>query len=237
MNVVVFGIGVTLFNLLFWFYKSNKLVVEKEEFRKYKQNELKTLEDKQDKAASDILNKYTELENKQKEFAKEVAEKADITNKTDKEIAIDSLFEVRKLNDSILALKVDYENFKEEYKKNEEKHLDNMNQVVKQCCLNVDKTKEQMVVALNSMLQNFNETMGNVITEEDVSYIVNNAVNSINIPSSIDSSDVESAVNSALSSYVRSYSFESDFSSIKDNIVSEIESKLSNLENSITSRM
>lgn len=237
MNVVIIVICATLFNLLFWFYKSNKLVVEKEEFRKYKQNELKTLSDKQDEAASDILNKYTELENKQKEFAKEVAEKADTTNKTDKEIAIDSLFEIRKLNDSILALKVDYENFKEEYKKNEEKHLDNMNQVVKQCCLNVDKTKEQMVVALNSMLQSFNETMGNVITEEDVSYIVNNAVNSINIPSSIDSSDVESAVNSALSSYVRSYSFESDFSSIKDNIVSEIESKLSNLENSITSRM
>ena len=87
MNGVVLIICVTLFNLLFWFYKSNKLAIEKEEFRKYKENELKILSDKQDEvnkeiverydqikkdeeeAASDIFNKYTELENKRKEFA------------------------------------------------------------------------------------------------------------------------------------------------------------------------
>lgn len=255
MNGVVLIICVTLFNLLFWFYKSNKLAIEKEEFRKYKENELKILSDKQDEvnkeiverydqikkdeeeAASDIFNKYTELENKRKEFAKEVAEKADTANKTDKEIAIDSLFEVRKLTNGIVALKVDYENFKEEYKDNEEKYLINMNQVVEQCCSNVDKTKDQMVAELNNMLQNFNKTMENVITKEDVKYIVNDAVDNIYIPSSIDKSDIEDAVESELRDYFRSYDFKSDFSSFKDNIVSDIESKISELEYSITSKM
>lgn len=255
MNGVVLIICVTLFNLLFWFYKSNKLAIEKEEFRKYKENELKILSDKQDEvnkeiverydqikkdeeeAASDIFNKYTELENKRKEFAKEVAEKADTANKTDKEIAIDSLFEVRKLTNGIVALKVDYENFKEAYKDNEEKYLINMNQVVEQCCSNVDKTKDQMVAELNNMLQNFNKTMENVITKEDVKYIVNDAVDNIYIPSSIDKSDIEDAVESELRDYFRSYDFKSDFSSFKDNIVSDIESKISELEYSITSKM
>lgn len=198
-----------LLEVLFIKYKSKKIKKDKVEFEKYRQEEI----DKIDERNFQLSIQEHDFEIKRKKFEGDLQTKIDIALKSDKEIAVDTLYELRKLSASLNTQITEYANEKNKFLDNWTK----LNELMKQTV-----TKEDISQMVNQI------DLPQVITKEDVSQIIEDALEDFYVPSQISYGDIESAMDDSLNSY-----FDGDFDSIK----SDIQNKLDSLEYSIKSRI
>lgn len=154
---------------------------------------------KRDKVNESIRKSEEELSTKIEAFRKEVAEKEDTKNKSDKEILIDTLFEIRKsrsenaeliekqnqiIDDQVTALAVLEDNVKQQ----------------------INDSWSGLAEVVNESLKGIDNSLSNI--SSDIRYY----------SSDLDSSDIENAVERVLDSYT----FSSKMDSLKDDIVYRI---------------
>lgn len=170
----------------------------------------------------EIEKERLELKNEIDDFHKMVEEKNDLATKTNRDIAVDSLYEIRKMND----------NFKD-VQKQIDSTLQNINDTSTACTSLIEEEIKSFEDKLSKLLDNFEYSIkSSMMTKDDVYAATCRAIND-NVNDPLSSSEIESAVEYALSNYFRSYTFESDFSSV----VSDIKQHIDNAESNITSMM
>ncbi len=207
MEYVIFIVVVSFAMYMILKHKQEKLHVEKDEFERYREEELKKIETKNTQ-----LDEEKEVVRIEKQILEEkLATKDEISQKSFKEIAVDTLFEIRELSKTVEAIKGTY------YQSNHE-ILDSIN--------NLELlTSEEVSEVVENALSNNEDDYPDTLSKDDISEVINDALDNLYIPSSVDYSNVENAVSNALSSYFEG----EDFDSIKDVINS--------LEYTITSKI
>lgn len=218
----------TIINGSIWYSKNSdlrKIIAVKEEIeysRAAQAREEKELAAYRIKVNEEIEIERLELQKEKEDFQKMIEEKNDLATKTNRDIAVDSLYEIRKLNDNFKGVQ-----------KQIDSTLQNINDTSTACTSLVEEELKSLEDKLIELLDNFkNSINSSILTEDDVYSATCRAIND-NVNDPLSSSEIESAVEYALSSYFRSYTFESDFSSV----VSDIKQHIDNAESNITSMM
>lgn len=218
----------TIINGGIWYSKNSDLrkdIAVKEEIeysRAAQAREKKELDSHRVKVNEEIEKERLELKNEIDDFHKMVEEKNDLATKTNRDIAVDSLYEIRKMND----------NFKD-VQKQIDSTLQNIDDTSTACTSLIEEEIKSLEDKLSKLLDNFEYSIkSSMLTKDDVYAATCRAIND-NVNDPLSSSEIESAVEYALSNYFRSYTFESDFSSV----VSDIKQHIDNAESNITSMM
>lgn len=158
-----------------------RLDLEKEKFKKQCEDERRKMNLEREEMQNHIKEEKNKLYNMRLDFIKELEEKEDTKNKTDKEIAIDSLFEIRKMRHDLKS------------------YRDEINLVNSNVLLKINNVESKVSDFKKSTDEKFNklnhkiddEVIDDMLTEDQIKSLLSNI-------DTVDYSDVCRAVSSEL---------------------------------------